>query len=61
MLILPGFVWPAEIDGNKEAVVAVVVAATQITGPRPTLGPPLEEGGMGAVATLDAPVGDPPD
>jgi hypothetical protein len=43
------------------AVVAVVIAATQITGPRPTLGPPLEEGGMGAVATLDAPAGDPPD
>jgi hypothetical protein len=25
-------------------VVAAVLAATQITGPRPTLGPPLEEG-----------------
>jgi hypothetical protein len=23
-----------------------VLAATQITGPRPTLGPPMEEGGM---------------
>ena len=29
------------------AVVAtIVLAATQITGPRPTLGPPLEEGGL---------------
>lgn len=28
------------------AVLAVVLAATQITGPRPTLGPPIEEGGM---------------
>lgn len=30
-------------------VIAVVLAATQITGPRPTLGPPLDEGGLGAV------------
>ncbi len=36
-------------------VVAAVVAATQVTGPRPTLGPPLEEGG--AAATQDVPVG----
>jgi hypothetical protein len=28
-------------------VVAVLLAATQITGPRPTLGPPFEEGGLG--------------
>lgn len=31
------------------ALVAMVVAATQVTGPRPTLGPPLEEGGLAAV------------
>lgn len=28
--------------------VAIVLGATQITGPRPTLGPPLDEGGVGA-------------
>lgn len=28
-------------------VVAAVIAATQVTGPRPTLGPPSEEGGLG--------------
>ncbi len=40
-------------------VAAAVIAATQVTGPRPTLGPPLEEGGA---AVLDAPAqrnGDP--
>lgn len=31
-------------------VVAAVVAATQVTGPRPTLGPAPEEGGLGNVA-----------
>ena len=30
-------------------VAAAVIAATQVTGPRPTLGPPLEEGGAAAV------------
>lgn len=30
-------------------VAAAVIAATQVTGPRPTLGPPIDEGGMGAV------------
>jgi hypothetical protein len=32
-------------------VAAIVLAATQITGPRPTLGPPIEEGGMGSGPT----------
>ena len=36
-------------------VAAAVIAATQVTGPRPTLGPPIDEGGMGAV------VAEPPD
>lgn len=31
-------------------VVAAVIAATQVTGPRPTLGPPVDEGGMGLEA-----------
>ena len=35
-------------------VAAAVVAATQVTGPRPTLGPPLEEGGMGVVVEAPA-------
>jgi hypothetical protein len=34
------------------AVVAVVLASTQITGPRPTLGPPVDEG---SAAVTDAP------
>jgi len=29
-------------------IIAAVIAATQITGPRPTLGPPLEENGSSA-------------
>ena len=32
-------------------VVAVVLAATQITGPRPTLGPPLDEGAAARTET----------
>lgn len=31
-------------------VAAIVLMATQVTGPRPTLGPPLDEGGLGAPA-----------
>lgn len=34
------------------AVLAVVLAATQITGPRPTLGPPIDEGAAALTETL---------
>ena len=40
-------------------VVAVVLAATQITGPRPTLGPPIDEGGLGAHRTTEERSADP--
>jgi hypothetical protein len=35
-------------------VIAVILAATQITGPRPTLGPPLDEGSAPAASAPDA-------
>ena len=40
-------------------VVAVVLAATQLTGPRPTLGPPIDEGGLGAQVTTEQRSADP--
>lgn len=33
-------------------LLAAVLAATQITGPRPTLGPPVDEGGLGTHAVV---------
>lgn len=36
-------------------IVALVVAATRMTGPRPTLGPPVEEGGAPVHTTVDGP------
>ncbi|MDQ2677370.1 MAG: hypothetical protein M3Y51_01400 [Actinomycetota bacterium] len=40
-------------------VAAAVIAATQVTGPRPTLGPPLEEGGAAAIQGAGQRNGDP--
>ena len=40
-------------------VAAAVIAATQVTGPRPTLGPPLDEGGAAAVELPGQRNGDP--
>ncbi len=39
-------------------VVALVVVATQVTGPRPSFGPPLDEGGLAATGE-PAPTADP--
>ncbi len=34
-------------------VAAIVLAATQISGPRPTLGPPIDEGGSAVTAQVN--------
>lgn len=38
-------------------LVAAVLVATQITGPRPTLGPPVDEGGLGTHVVVVVPEG----